>query len=197
MSRRHQGVVTSSNALMCGNKGDNWGFVGQKNADGMLRQLAGPGLKYECDAVAPLAPGGLEKLAPNSAIATGAHGLNVRHIIHARAPTSAWPRESAEAALRRTYGRCLQLAAELEIASLALPALGCGVVGFPAAVGARAALDAIDDAAKIGLWSVEEGAASMAANCAARPSSRRIEFVLLDERVYAAFADAAHARWGG
>jgi len=201
MSGRYAGIVTPSNAFLCGNKSSWWGFVGQENVDGLLRDLAGPSLADECDALPILTAGAMEKLLPSAVHATGAHGLNARHILHAHAPTSAYPRKPAELALRRTYLRCLQCAHDLEIESLALPALGCGVAGFPAARGARAAYDAIEDAASLGLWSVAEGEIAdgpsvdaAATTTSARPP--RIEFVLLDERVYAAFADAAHCRWG-
>ena len=191
MSGRYAGIVTPSNALLCGNKSKWWGFNGQTNVDGVVRSLAGPGLAAECDSIPPAVAGGLEKLMPDSARATAAHDIAARHIIHALAPTSAFPRPSAEHALRRTYSRCLKLSTELEMDSLALPALGCGVAGFPAGIGARAALDAVEEAVGIGLWSdsEEEGDGAKAA-------TTLLEFVLLDERVYAAFADAAHARWG-
>ena len=51
----------------------------------------------------------------------------------------------------------------------------------------RAACDAIDEMAW--LWSGGEAESEATAPA-------RVEFVLLDERVYAAFADAAHGRWG-
>ena len=97
-----------------------------------------------------------------------------RCVLHARGPSGyAGPRD--EAALRETYARCWQSAALRELPCLAAPALGCGVAGFPPAVSARAALDALEQATELPAW---------------------IEFVLLDEDVYASFADAAHARWG-
>ena len=191
MSGRYDGVVTPSNALMCGNRSAWWGFMGHDNVDGLLRSLAGPGLGDECDAISPIA-GGLEKLTPSSACATGAHDIPARHVIHVLAPASAYPRKSAELALRRSYSCCLRLAADLQMRSIALPALGCGVAGFPADTGARTALDAIEDAAALGLWSADDEVEEHGSKAPAR-----VEFVLRDERVYNAFADAAHARWGG
>ena len=179
------GVVTASNALMCGNRSDWWGFVGVTNVDGALRERAGPGLAHECDALRPLAEGG-EKLLPHTARATGAHGLRAAAVIHALAPTSHYSRDS-EGALRRTYEHTLHLADDLALRSLALPALACGVASFPAATGARAALDAVEQHAARRQLLLEPSAAE---------PPQTLEFVLQDERVYAAFADAAHARWG-
>jgi len=196
MSGRYAGIVTPSNALMCGNKSKWWGFIGAENVDGVLRSLAGPGLAEECEAIPAVAASGLEKLLPSSARATGAHDLNARHLIHALAPASAYPRQPAELALRRSYSRCLQLAADLEVESLALPALGCGVAGFPAGIGARAAFDAIEDAASLGLWSAADDMEEEQEQEAGAKGPAHVEFFLRDERVYDAFADAAHARWG-
>ena len=182
------GVVTPSNALTCGNRSDWWGFAGVANVDGALRERAGPGLAHECDMLRPLTEGG-EKLLPHAARATGAHELRAAAVIHALAPTSYYSRDS-EASLRQTYERALRLADELALPSLALPALACGVAGFPPTTGARAALDAVEVHAARRQLLLEEPAA------AASPPPQTLEFVLRDEKVYAAFADAAHARWG-
>ena len=206
MSGRYDGIVTPSNALICGNKSNWWGFTGRENVDGTLRSFAGPGLAEECDSLPALAHDAEDKLRPAMARATSGHGLNVRHVLHAFAPSSAYPRQPAELALRRTYANCLELSARLGVGGLALPALGCGVAGFPSKVGARAAFDAIDDAVSIGLWSAsdgevhgdvdgEGGTAKGASRATTAPA--RLTFMLLDEGVYATFADEAHARWGG
>ena len=179
------GIVTSSNPLVCGNKSGWWGFSGRKNVDGILREYAGPELARECDVLSPVAPDG-QRLLPCTVRATGAHSLKARKVLHAAGPTSPFPRAEGERALRQTYERCFALARDLSLPSLALPAIGCGVAGFPAVVGARAALDAIEE------WRLlPEGESASAAN-----DLVLLEFVLADERVYAAFADLAHARYG-
>ena len=110
----------------------------------------------------------------------GAHALRAERLFHALGPSSLF-RPGAESTLGQTYDHTFRLAKDLAVPCLALPALCCGVAGFPASVGARAALDAVGRATEDDAL---EGALSM------------VEFVLLDERVYAAFADGAHARWG-
>ena len=172
------GIVTASNAQMVGNRSVWWGFIGRENVDGALRAAAGPGLADECDALPAATPGG-EKLLPSTARATGPHDLAAAAVLHALAPLSFYiggGRASAEAALRKTFESCFALADELELPSLALPALGCGVAGIPGAICARAAFGALE--------------------AAPLTSVRAIEFVLRDDRCYAAFADAAHERWG-
>ena len=169
------GVATSSNPLMCGNRSNWWGFQNLQNVDGVLREQAGPGLAIECASLAPVAPDGV-KLLPATARATGAHGLAATCVLHACAPTSFYS-DGSEAALRRTYERTLSLANELALPSLALPAFGTGVSGFPAHVSARAAYDAVE---RVGVDA----------------ATTRLEFVLLDESSFNAFGDAAHSRWG-
>jgi len=179
------GIVTSSNPLICGNKSGWWGFSGRKNVDGIVREYAGPELARECDALSPVGPDG-QRLLPCTVRATGAHSLKARKVLHAAGPTSPFPRAEGERTLRQTYGRCFTLARDLSLSSLALPAIGCGVAGFPAVVGARAALDAIEE------WRLSpKGESASAAS-----DLVLLEFVLADERVYAAFADLAHARYG-
>lgn len=176
------GIVTSSNPQMCGNKSSWWGFRDVQNVDGVLRDRAGEELAIECDQLPAVTPDG-EKLLPGTARATGAHALAAERLIHALSPTSNYGTAS-EAILRQTYKNCFSLASALELPCLALPALSCGVSGFPAAIGARAAMDAIESHAESALTQANPSAPGL------------LEFVLLDEDVFAAFADAAHARWG-
>ena len=185
------GIVTSSNPLVCGNKSSWWGFAGVKNVDGLLRKYAGPDLARECEELALVGPDG-QRLLPGTALATGAHALPARHVLHAAGPTSQFPPPESERILRQTFERCLVLAMDLSLSSLALPAIGCGVAGFPPAVGARAALDAVEQAFM--LVASEEDEDSRVAG-AAPHGLRLLEFVLADEQVYAAFADLAHMRY--
>lgn len=190
------GIVTPSNAQMCGNKSGWWGFTSNgvpiRNADGAIRDAAGPGLAAECAAIATVGSED-ERLQPGAARATGAHALSAACVIHALPPTS-HRSPGSEAALRRTYLRVFELAEQRDLPCLALPALSCGIAGFPPAVGARAALDAV------GAYSArardDDAAETDGDHTRAVHALSVLEFVLLDERVYAAFADAAHARWG-
>jgi O-acetyl-ADP-ribose deacetylase (regulator of RNase III) len=62
-------------------------------------------------------------------VATGAGRLKARHVVHG-AVMGQDLRTSADL-VRRTTARCLEVADELGAASLALPAFGTGVGGFP------------------------------------------------------------------
>ena len=219
-------LVTSSNPQMCGNRSEWWGFTGRRNVDGLLRELAGRSLAEECEALGA-ASGGVDadeqvKLLPRTARVTGAHALSAECLIHALAPSS-YGAASAEHALRRTYGACFEAAGRRSLARVAVPALGCGVSGFPPHVSARAAFDALqqqltmrharEEGAPRSQHLREEGAprsqhlreegAPVAHGEDARGDAhgerdilREVEFWLNEEHTYAAFADAAYLRWG-
>jgi O-acetyl-ADP-ribose deacetylase (regulator of RNase III) len=74
--------------------------------------------------------------------------------------------------LASAYQCALQVAADLQCESVALPALSTGAYGYPLAEAARIALDAAK------------------AHAEASPLPRSMRFVLFDGRAFKAFADA-------
>jgi O-acetyl-ADP-ribose deacetylase (regulator of RNase III) len=88
---------------------------------GALKRAGGAEIEREAVALGPIPLG--------SAVATGAGRLPARWVIHG-AVMGQDLRTSAEL-VRRTTRSCLELADELGCSSLALPAFGTGVGGFP------------------------------------------------------------------
>jgi O-acetyl-ADP-ribose deacetylase len=88
---------------------------------GALKRSGGPDIEREAVAKGPIGLG--------EAVATGAGRLNARHVIHG-AVMGQDLRTSADL-VSRTTRSCLELAEELNARSLALPAFGTGVGGFP------------------------------------------------------------------
>ncbi len=88
---------------------------------GAIRERGGPAIQAECDRHGPVPLG--------SAAITGAGRLPARHVIHAAAmePGGRPTEESIRAATRCA----LDLAREHGLRSIAFPALGTGVGGFP------------------------------------------------------------------
>lgn len=176
-------IVTPSNPAMCGNLSNWWGFAGRRNVDGLLRELAGPGLAAECALLSPIAPesttNSTGKLLPGRARSTGAHRLLASKLIHVLPPSNYHhsPQES-EGLLRAAYQEAVLLAEAEAMTRLAVPALGCGVFRIPPAVSAVAAFDAVDAAAA----------------APAVQTLSAIEFVLKDHLVFRAFAAEAKAR---
>jgi O-acetyl-ADP-ribose deacetylase (regulator of RNase III) len=93
---------------------------------GALKRAGGDVIEQEAMAQGPIPLG--------SAVATGAGRLAARWVIHG-AVMGQDLRTNAEL-VRRTTRSCLELADELGCRSLALPAFGTGVGGFPLAEGA-------------------------------------------------------------
>jgi O-acetyl-ADP-ribose deacetylase (regulator of RNase III) len=88
---------------------------------GAIKRAGGKEIEREAVAKGPIEVG--------DAIATGAGRLKVRHVIHG-AVMGQDLRTNADL-VRRTTRRCLEVADELGCRSLALPAFGTGVGGFP------------------------------------------------------------------
>ncbi|HST25387.1 MAG TPA: macro domain-containing protein [Gaiellaceae bacterium] len=94
---------------------------------GAIKRAGGEEIEREAIVKGPIPVG--------TAVATGAGRLAARHVIHG-AVMGQDLRTSAEL-IRRTTRSCLDLADELGCESLALPAFGTGVGGFPLAECAR------------------------------------------------------------
>jgi O-acetyl-ADP-ribose deacetylase (regulator of RNase III) len=88
---------------------------------GAIRKAGGPTIQAECEAHGPVELGG--------AALTGAGELPARHVIHAASmpPGGLATEQSVRAAMRRS----LELAAEHGLRSVAVPAIGAGIAGFP------------------------------------------------------------------
>lgn len=98
---------------------------------GAIKRAGGEEIEREAVAKGPIPVG--------DAVATGAGRLQARYVIHG-AVMGQDLRTNPEL-VRRTTERCLEVADELGLASLALPAFGTGVGGFPLSECARIMVD--------------------------------------------------------
>jgi O-acetyl-ADP-ribose deacetylase (regulator of RNase III) len=88
---------------------------------GAIRAKGGPSIQAECDAHGPIGVG--------EAAVTGAGALPARFVIHA---ASMPPGGGAtEASVRASFRHALALARERGLRSVAVPAIGAGIAGFP------------------------------------------------------------------
>ncbi len=105
---------------------------------GAIHRAAGPGLVSEA---APLGP-----IAPGEAVVTGAYRLPNRYVIHCLGPVYGRDEPAAEL-LGACYRNALARADELELTSIAFPAISTGAFGYPLEEAAEVAIGAIAAAA--------------------------------------------------
>lgn len=116
----------------------NESLLGGGGVDAAIHRAAGPGLLAECLALPEVAPG--VRCPTGEARLTGGHRLHARHVIHTAGPVWRGGEDDEPELLAACYRACLQLAVEHRIKSIALPAISCGVYGYPPGLGAAIAV---------------------------------------------------------
>jgi len=134
---------------------------------GAVRRRGGPSIQSECDAHGRISVGG--------AAITGGGELPARHVIHA-ASMSLGGRTTGTA-LKSSMNEAFKLARRHELRTLAVPAVGTGIAGFPIDECARVMADCLMDATRDG-WEPEE-----------------VRFVLFDEGARRVFEAAFWPAW--
>ena len=113
-AERVDAIVTAANESLLGGGG----------VDGAIHRAAGPRL---AEAGAELAP-----CEPGKAVATPAFDLApVRYVIHTVGPVWEGGDQGEDEVLASCYAESLLLAEELELESVAFPAIATGIYGFP------------------------------------------------------------------
>ena len=133
---------------------------------GAIRSRGGPAIQQECNARGPVKVG--------EAAITGGGDLPVRHVIHA-ASMQLGGRTTA-ASLRSSMDHVFRLAREHLVRTIAVPAVGTGIAGFPMDECAAVMADCVERAFAAG-WQPEE-----------------IRFVLFGDHARGVFDEAFRAR---
>ncbi|MGD8470642.1 MAG: O-acetyl-ADP-ribose deacetylase [Desulfobacterales bacterium] len=132
----------------------NTRLLGGGGVDGAIHRAAGPQLLEECRTIGGCPTG--------EARITGGYNLPARHVIHTVGPVySGKPQDSR--LLANCYLNSLTLAVENNLATIAFPAISCGVYGYP-----------INDACKI---AVDTSCNFLKTN----PSLKKIIFILFSK----------------
>lgn len=126
-----QGDITKLNVDAIVNAA-NTRLLGGGGVDGAIHRAAGPDLLKECRSIGGC-PTGEARL-------TRGYNLPARHVIHTVGPVySGTPKDSR--LLTDCYRNSLDLAVANRIASIAFPAISCGVYGYPIRDASRIAID--------------------------------------------------------
>jgi O-acetyl-ADP-ribose deacetylase (regulator of RNase III) len=133
---------------------------------GAIRSRGGPAIQRECDAHGPVKVG--------DAAITGGGVLSARYVIHA-ASMHLGGRTTAET-LRSSMDHVFRLAREHGVRTIAVPAVGTGIAGFPMDECAHIMSDCVDRAVAGG-WQPEE-----------------IRFVLFGDNARSTFEEAFRGR---
>jgi O-acetyl-ADP-ribose deacetylase len=159
-----QGDLTDSDVDAIVNAANNDLMLGAGVA-GAIRRKGGPSIQNECDQIGRIALG--------EAAITGGGNLKARYVIHAASMQLGGT--TTEANLRASTRNSLTIAAEKKLKSIAFPAIGTGIAGFPS-----------DRCAHFMLADVRE-------HLAGPTSLERVEFVLFDAATREIFEQALAA----
>ncbi len=109
-------------------------LLGGEGVDGAIHRAAGPELLAECRTLGGCPTG--------EARITAGYKLPAEYVIHTPGPVYRDGRQGEPELLAACHRNALRLAAEHHCATVAFPAISCGVYGYPVASAARVALAA-------------------------------------------------------
>lgn len=116
----------------------NEGLRGGGGVDGAIHRAGGSEIMAECREIGHCATG--------DAVVTRAGRLSAKYIFHAVGPIYRGGRSGEAELLRACYSRCMALANERVLKSIAFPAISCGVYGYPIEEAAKIAVETVEDA---------------------------------------------------
>ena len=134
-----EAIVNAANQTMLGGGG----------VDGAIHRAAGPALLEACRAIREVRPG--VRCPTGEARITPGFELPARFVIHAVGPIYRGRRRDAEL-LASAIRSSLELAADHGLRSIALPAISCGVYGYPLDQAAAISAEVLRERA----WSLDE-----------------------------------------
>lgn len=116
----------------------NSSLLGGGGVDGAIHRAAGPALADECRK--------LNGCKTGDAKATPGFRLPAKYVFHTVGPVWQSGKNNEAEKLASCYRRCMELANEYDVKSIAFPAISCGRYGYPLDLAAAIAIATISEA---------------------------------------------------
>jgi len=149
----------------------NSSLLGGGGVDGAIHRAGGPAILQACREIVAR----IGHLPAGQAVATPAGRLAAQYVIHTVGPIWSGGKSGEAETLASCHREAIRIADELQLASIAFPAISTGAYGYP-----------VEQAAQIAISSAA-GALRQAAHV------REVRFVLFDSHTFEHYANAARS----
>ncbi len=149
----------------------NSSLLGGGGVDGAIHRTGGPAILEACREIV----GRIGRLPAGQAVATPAGRLSARYVIHTVGPFWSGGKHGEAEALASCHRESIRIADELQLASIAFPAISTGAYRYPA-----------DQASEVAISSAAEALENSA-------HVREVRFVLFDSETFSQYTHAARA----